>query len=217
MIRLKRSAGFPDPSRSTSTSMPGSRPVRPLALPDCVEGQDLGARPETGLQRDGRGFCAGPAHADDDRLRAAVGEEVLDRVAQRPRLVERRSEGASVVGEAEDSHRRVVRSAVRGPDERRHGCAHADDRVDTGRSLLDVDAWVRRLSWHFSSRRTHAGIARSVPFVVSGRGVTPLRLAPSPGRHARVCSRVAVRRERRRRARSSAATARDRDPRSSGR
>ena len=125
-------------------------PVRPLPLALRGQGEDVGAARQRLLERRRGSGRAGAEDANDDRLRAAVGEEVLHGVPHRLRVVDRRPEQPDVVGEAEHALRAVDRARRGGADERRHRRAHADDRVHARRALLDVHAWVRGLHGHLN-------------------------------------------------------------------
>jgi len=63
---------------------------------------------------------------------------VRHRVAHRARFVERRAEGALVVGEAEDPDRHVDGSAPGRSDEGGHRRRDTHDRVHPGWGFLDV-------------------------------------------------------------------------------
>ncbi len=145
----------------------------------CAQGQHVGRRAAARVERELGGIGVGRDRADDDRLPAAVGEEVRDGVAHRPVLVQQRTEHADVVGEAEDPLGRLDRPARGRPDEGGHRRAHADDRARTRGPFLDVDPRIRCLDWH---RRP--SLVRSVP--VSAAACTAALSRPLGARHVSV-------------------------------
>ena len=91
------------------------------------------------------GIGGGVIHdAHDHRRAAAVEEEVPHREAESTEFPES-AEFALVLAEAGDDDRFVDRSARRASDEGGHRGGHTDDRADSARHLLDVDARIREL------------------------------------------------------------------------
>src|SRR5262249_42641095 len=122
--------------------------VRPGALAQRGEGEGiLRAHSVAVLQRDeGRdGIGLGDAH--DDRVGAAIAEEVLNRIAHLA-VAGEAAEASLEVGEAGDPLGAAVESARHVPDEGGNGGRHAGDRPNTAGQFFDVDTGIGRSDRH---------------------------------------------------------------------
>src|SRR4029077_17965849 len=102
-----------------------------------ARGLELAAR-ERERPRGAAAAATARGDADDDRLAAAVGEELLHGVAQRA-VAPETAELLLVVRVAADLHRLVDRPAPGAAHEGRDRRRHAGDGADRARQLLDVD------------------------------------------------------------------------------